>query len=257
MVQARQRDNAFQDVFQGPHAAAEYMEQADYEMVEAAFQDSLYESGLPFPEGMETDPEWVEFYSQGVTYRHAIREMSPDLAHLSDEAVDEALLEMVEGMSEAELEGFFSGLKRFARRAAGKVARFAAPAIGAAGRMVGGVFGGPAGAAIGGRLGRTAGRWVGRGLTRFSRTGRVPRIRLRRPTRRNPVFNRQQMARGINQLSGILNSPQVRRALSGGASREVASGYGAELSDDMLDDVAEVILDLADQIEELAADDWI
>lgn len=258
MTRQTRNNSEFQTFFESAEAGEA---EAAYEMAETALYESMADSGLAFPIGMESDPEWIDIYASGASFRDGAREAFPELAEVSDEGVDDALFEMTEGMSEAEAAEFWKRIKRFARRAAGKVARYAAPVIRRAGQAVGGVIGGPAGAAIGGRIGRFAGRAVGRGLTRFSQTGKTPRIRIRRPTRANPWFNRQQVARGVNQLSGILNSPRVQQAIqprpAPAAGNEMFDQYGEAIGyDSTIDEVAETILDLADQIEGLAEQGW-
>ncbi|MEM8616333.1 MAG: hypothetical protein AAGF20_05295 [Pseudomonadota bacterium] len=266
-------NDTFQDFFRGDgvsiashealapdqaHASEQaYSEEQAFESAEVAFQESLSQSGLPFPEGMDSDMEWVELYSEGVTYHDGAVAVFPDLEGYSAEEIDDALFEMIEGMTDAEFRRFWSRIKRGARKVAGKVARFAAPVVSKAGGALGAVIGGPAGAVIGRRLGQGAGRALGRGLTRFSQTGRVPRVRWRRPTRANPLFNRQQVAQGVNRLTGILTSPQVQQAIAMEAYNGEAEG-GYSLMDGTLDEVAETILDLADQIEAvmMADGDW-
>jgi len=80
---------------------------------------------------------------------NSLREnVSPELAHLPDRQLAEALAER--NIDAEAMEGFFDDLGKFAARAA--------PAIlPIAGQVVGGIYGGPAGAAIGGQLGQLAG----------------------------------------------------------------------------------------------------
>lgn len=215
-----------------------------------------YDSGELFvPEGMESDLGWAELAEHGIGAYEALRLADPSFESLSDSEIDVELESIFEGMSEADIEGFWQSVKNAARGVAGLASKVARPALRTVGTVAGGIFGGPAGARIGGQIGGAVGGLASRGLSSIARGRRVrvsPRGYGRRVRRRaqrvgraiGPVVSRA-ATRGVNRFNRYIRQPGVQQAVGRaamGLGGQIMNAAGQALS---AGDVAEAMYQLA------------
>ncbi len=187
---------------------------------------------VEMPEALAENDDWVEIYEAGADFYGAVEAVYPDMAGASAEEIDTAVLEMFEGMSEAEIESWFSGLAKAAKtvwKGAGRVAKAAAPVVRKAlpivaqvapmaGTAIGAAFGQPG---IGGMVGNLVGSGAGALSGMMGPTTRVRRPR-RRPTRSGRRPTRRRMLRRRPQPR-----PQQRRRGAGRSRQRAGRGtYG-------------------------------
>lgn len=210
---------------------------------------------LYVPEGMESDLGWAELAEHGIGAYEALRLADPSFESLSDSEIDDELETIFEGMSEADIEGFWQSVKNAARGVAGLAAKVAKPALRTVGTVAGGIFGGPAGARIGGQIGGAVGGLASRGLTTISRGGRIRMNaggygrRVRRRARRvgravGPVISRA-ATQGVNRFTHYIRQPGVQQAVGRaamGLGGQIMNAAGQALS---ANEVAEAMFQLA------------
>ncbi|SEG23345.1 hypothetical protein SAMN04488045_2093 [Thalassococcus halodurans] len=207
------------------------------------------------PEGMENDIGWAELAEHGIGAYEALRLAEPSFESLSDSEIEYELESIFEGMSEADIEGFWQSVKNAARGVAGLASKVARPALRTVGTVAGGIFGGPAGARIGGQIGGAVGGLASRGLSHISRGGRVRMNargygkRVRRRARRvgravGPIVSRA-ATQGVNRFNQYIRQPGVQQAVGRaamGLGGQIMNAAGQALS---ANEVAEAMYQLA------------
>lgn len=158
-----------------------------------------------------TWPRTTEFYEddwdEGSAYESTREALSDVFAEASDAEIEAVLIEA--GIDPAQMEGFFSSLKKgFSKigKAALKIAPKALPVIGGA---VGTIFGGPVGTALGGKLGSLAGRAIGAA----GRPRRGRRVRRRVIRRGSPALPQVTANPAASNLLRTILRPDVINAL--------------------------------------------
>lgn len=220
-----------------------------------SFSEYASAGELYVPEGMENDLGWAELAEHGIGAYEALRLADPSFESLSDSEIDDELESIFEGMSEADIEGFWQSVKNAARGVAGLASKVARPALRTVGTVAGGIFGGPAGARIGGQIGGAVGGLAAQGLSSISRGGGRRRrrgsygSRVRRRARRvgravGPVISRA-ATRGVNRFNRYIRQPGVQQAVG-----RAAMGLGGQIMNAAgqawsANDVAEAMYQLA------------
>jgi hypothetical protein len=233
---AAESSNGFDEFWAGGGARSGFGNAAEY-------ADDL---ASLIPESVTEDPGWHQLAHYGVGIREAAAMALPELAGLHGEAIDEELADILSGMSEAQMEGFFDFLKNTARSAL----QVAAPLAGAAGRILGTAIGGPVGTMVGGMAGDLLGqgaqaldRHLGRGGQRRGRgrRGQGGGRRGRRQSRGGfgQVFNQfaptvqagaralvSTAAPAVSRLGQQLQNPAAGMALGQAAGQQIAQVAG-------------------------------
>lgn len=198
---------------------------------------------VEMPEALAENSEWVEIYESGHDFYSVVESVYPELEGADHAEIEMAVAEMLEGMTDEEIEGWLSNLGRSfvkgvkkvgrvvvrgARHAAPVVARFAKPV----GTAVGAAFGNPMlGAKIGGAVGAGAGILSNvLGPPRRVRRRRLPGGgRIRRRPRNLPRHRRPMRGGNAWRARGYRRRRRSRAYRTGRGFGRAARGAGQAL----------------------------